>query len=129
MQVVKKVGANEQQPAAAALGSNGHGPRASPAGAVDHLVKAMLFIGVYGHNGPKAVLIHVPAGKSSDDSDTELAGGVDGNMTHVAVVVSKRNIATMLKTQGEYHEVQRPRRDRERFVLQMLTCSWAQTFA
>jgi hypothetical protein len=54
--VVKKVGADEQEPAAAALDSNGQGPTASPAGAVDHLVKARLFIGVCGNNGPKAVL-------------------------------------------------------------------------
>ena len=72
--VAKKAGANEQQPAsAAALDSNGQGPRASPASAVDHLVNAMLFIGVYGNNGPKAVLIHVPVDKSSEDSDTEHA--------------------------------------------------------
>ena len=62
--VVNNVGANEQQPAAAAgLDSNGKGLGASPAGAADHLVKAMLFIGVYGNNGPKAVLIHLPVDK------------------------------------------------------------------
>lgn len=96
--VAKKVGADEQEPAAAALDSNGQGPRASPAGAVDHLVKAMLFIGVYGNNGPKAVLIHLPVGNSLGDSDTELAGGDAGNMSHV--VVSKRNMATMSNKTG-----------------------------
>ena len=54
--VVQKASVNEQQPAASALGSNGQGPRASPAGAVDHLVKATLFVGVYGNHGPKAAL-------------------------------------------------------------------------
>ena len=92
--VVKKDGANEQQPAAAAaFDSNGQGPRASTAGAVDHLVKAMLLIGVYGNNCPKAVLIHLPVGKSSEYSDTDLAGGDVGHPSHV--VGSKRNTATM----------------------------------
>ena len=41
----------------AALGSKDQGTRASPTGAADHSVKATLFIGAYGNNGPKAVLI------------------------------------------------------------------------
>ena len=110
--VAKNAGADEQEPAAA-VDSKYRFPRASPAGAGDHLVKATLFIDVFGNNGPKALLIHLPVDKSSEDSDTELAGGDAGNMTHV--VVSKRNMATM-STQGEYHEVQRPRSDRERLV-------------
>ena len=68
--VVKKAGAEETQPAAAAASdSKDPGPRgisaagASPVGAVDHAVKATLFIGVYGNSGPKAVLIHFPADK------------------------------------------------------------------
>ena len=84
---------SSSQPAAAALDSNGQGPRASPAGAVGHLVHAMLCIGVYWNNGPTAVLIHLPAGKCSEDNHTELAGGDAGNLSHV--VVSKRNMATM----------------------------------
>ena len=94
--VVKKVGANEQQPAAAALDSNGQVPRASTAGAADHSVKESLRIGIYGDNGPKAVLIHLPVGKSSEYSDIEATRGDVGNVAHV--VVSKRNMATMTNT-------------------------------
>ena len=66
---MKEVGAEEQEPvAAAASGSKDRGPRASPAGAVDHSVKATLCIGVYGNNGPKAALIHLPGVEDSEDS-------------------------------------------------------------
>ena len=62
--VVNKVGVDDQEPAAsAALDSKDRGPRASPAGAVDRSAKATLPHGVYENNGPKAVLIRLPAEK------------------------------------------------------------------
>lgn len=93
--VVNKAGANEQEPASASasLDFNGQGTGASPTSAADHLVKARLFVGVYGNKCPKAVLIHLPVDESSEDSDTEPAGGHAGSMSHA--VVSKRNMATM----------------------------------
>ena len=69
---VKKVGAEEQEPAAAAAGASESkvpGPGGisavgpARAGVVGHAFKAQLCISVYGNNGPKAAAIHFADGK------------------------------------------------------------------
>ena len=124
--VVQKVGAEEQEPAAAALDSKYRGPRASPAGAVDHLVKAMLCIGVHGNNGPKAVLIHLPVDKSSEGSETELAGGDAGNVSHI--VVGQSNMATMSTLNVNIMKSSGPEKGPGTACLHMVACPQAQTF-
>ena len=58
-------------------------------------IKATLFIAVLNNAGPKAQLLPLPTGTSTEDSDEEECGGDAANMTHS--VVSKRNCNMMTK--------------------------------